>query len=235
MQGFELSRDGLSVALPTTAQRLLTFLAVTARPVNRLYVAGVLWPDASEARANGSLRSALWRLSRRAPGSILTNGPRLGLSPRVEVDLYEVVEGAHRMLHGAVGGGATVSAFDDPLTLAQDLLPDWYDEWLIADRERLRQLQLHALEALSARLRCRAEYGSAVEAAQLAVAAEPMRESARRVLIEAHLAEGNVDQAMREFRHYRDLLERELGVEPTPMLTELLPAVQQPARWHASR
>jgi DNA-binding SARP family transcriptional activator len=222
MQGFELVREGLPVDLPLTAQRVLAFLAVAGRPLLRDYVAGVLWPDASDARANGSLRSALWRLHRSAPETVIASGARLALSSRLTVDFHEALQRAHNVLGSrhSLTDGAVLA---EPADFAFELLPDWYDEWLIGERERLRQLQLHALEAMSARLRHDASYGQAVEAAQLAVAFEPTRESARRALIEAHLAEGNRAAAIREFLHFRDLLERELGVEPSPRLRALLP------------
>jgi DNA-binding SARP family transcriptional activator len=223
VQGFDLSLNGLSVELPMSAQRVLAFLAVCARPLNRSYVCGTLWADSSETRAHGSLRSALWRLRHSAPGIVEARGLRLSLAPSVDVDVRDVLDRAHRVLRGEADGDDMVAMLLDANGPAHDLLPDWYDEWLVAERDRLRQLQLHALEALSTRLCARAEYGWAVEAAQLAVAAEPMRESAARALIEAHLAEGNVDLAMREFRRFCDLLNRELGVEPTRLLTELLP------------
>lgn len=236
MQGFELSRHGVPVEMPVTAQRLLAFLAVAGSSLSRTYIAGVLWSESSEARAGGSLRSALWRLQCQARGTVVAGGTRLSLAPIVRVDFRELLDHAHRLLAGAVDEVALVDstpgAADD---FAHELLPDWYDEWLVVERERLRQLQLHALEALSVRLRGRQSYGQAVEAAQLAVAAEPTRESARRVLIEAHLAEGNVDEAFRELRHFRELLKRELGVEPSPRLIELVTRSHLAASWQAQR
>jgi DNA-binding SARP family transcriptional activator len=58
----------------------------------------------------------------------------------------------------------------------------------------------------------------------MAVAAEPTRESARTELIKAHLAEGNVDEAIRQFESFRRVLEGELGVEPSRRLVGLFPA-----------
>ena len=209
--------------LPLTAQRVVAFVAVSGRPVRRDYLAGVLWPDSPEPRANGSLRSALWRLQRTAPGTMRSAGSHLALSSEVHVDVQDAVVRAHEVLHPSHSVMSDAPSAS-PAEFSLDLLPDWYDDWLTSERERLRQLQLHALEAISDQLRRCADYGPAVEAAQLAVAFEPMRESARRVLIEAHLAEGNVDQAIREFVLFRDLLQRELGVEPSPLITALLPA-----------
>ena len=88
---------------------------------------------------------------------------------------------------------------------------------------------LHALEALSRRLVELGRYADAVEAAIAAIAAEPLRESAQRALIEAHLSEGNWVEAHRGFVTYRDLLRRELGVSPSHELASYL--YQSAATW----
>jgi DNA-binding SARP family transcriptional activator len=103
-----------------------------------------------------------------------------------------------------------------------DLLPGWYDDWVIFERERIRQRFLHALEALSRHLIAVGRFADAVEAAISVVSGDPLRESANRVLIEAHLAEGNVVEARRAYKRYRDTVRRELGVEPSEQLARLM-------------
>jgi DNA-binding SARP family transcriptional activator len=107
-------------------------------------------------------------------------------------------------------------------TLSRDLLPGWYDDWVLIEAEDWRQLRLHALEALAARLTAAGRWGEAAHAASAAVRAEPLRESAHAALIQVHLAEGNQSEAVREFTRYRALLHAELGLEPTPRLRRLL-------------
>ncbi len=80
---------------------------------------------------------------------------------------------------------------------ALDLLPGWYDDWVLLERERLRQRVLHALEALSRHLVAAGRIAEAVEAAMTAVGVEPLRESAQRAPVTAHLAEGNRVEARR--------------------------------------
>jgi DNA-binding SARP family transcriptional activator len=77
---------------------------------------------------------------------------------------------------------------------------------------------LHALEALSRGLSCSNRHADAVAVALSAINAEPLRESAQRALIEAHVREGNWVEARRAFVSYRALLRRELGVSPSPQL-----------------
>ena len=62
--GFELVCDGVPLALPMSAQRVIAFVATHVRPIQRGYVAGSLWLETPESRAYANLRSALWRLQR---------------------------------------------------------------------------------------------------------------------------------------------------------------------------
>ena len=105
---------------------------------------------------------------------------------------------------------------------ALDLLPGWYDDWALLERERMRQRLLHALEAMSRQLVRMRRCAEAVEAAIIAVGAEPLRESAQRTLIEAHLAEGNLIEGRRTYWAYQDVLDRELGAKPDPELAALV-------------
>lgn len=217
--GFGLTRAGQPVPLPVPAQRLVAFLALRAQPLSRAHIAGNLWLDATQERALANLRSAVWR-ARRCDGTLLKIGTgHLGLGQRVRVDVHDTVERAHRLiddLSTCDGHGLTADG------LTRELLPDWFDDWVLLERERLRQLFLHGLEALSRRLTSLGHHARAIEAGTVVVGQEPLRESAHRVLIEAYLAEGNRNEALRQYRAYRDIMRDELGLEPSPRLTGLL-------------
>jgi DNA-binding SARP family transcriptional activator len=89
------------------------------------------------------------------------------------------------------------------------------------ERERFRQLRLHALEALCEQLTLDGRFGQAVDAGLAAVAAEPLRESAHRVVISAYLAEGNKVEAVRQFKFYQQLARQELDVQPSALMRDL--------------
>jgi DNA-binding SARP family transcriptional activator len=129
---------------------------------------------------------------------------------------------ARRLLDGAHPTRPADTAATVVDILSKELLPGWYDDWVLFECEGWRQLRLHALEALVDRLVVERRYGHAVVAALAAVGVDPLRESARAVLIRVHLAEHNRSEAVREFDRYRRLLRRELDVEPTPSLQALL-------------
>jgi DNA-binding SARP family transcriptional activator len=119
----------------------------------------------------------------------------------------------------------------DPGRLTGELLPDWTEEdWLYVERERMRQLCLHGLEAQSKRLMVDGRYGEAVEAALAAVRTEPLRESAHRRLIEIYMSEGNAAEALRQYDWYRRLLHSALGIEPSSDVTRLVYLVRHPVR-----
>jgi DNA-binding SARP family transcriptional activator len=206
--------------VPEGSKRLLVFVALRRARVERICAAGTLWPIGAELRAAGNLRSALWRLRRAGIDLIVADKWSLMLSDEVVVDLRIMEEWAARLIAG------TATRDDLGVMLwhmdALDLLPGWYDDWALMERERLRQRMLHALEALSRNLVDHGRWAEAVEAALTAVTAEPLRESAQRTLIEAHLAEGNWIEGRRAFEAYRELLQRELGIEPSADLAALI-------------
>jgi DNA-binding SARP family transcriptional activator len=221
LDGFEFESDGQRVELPVSTQRVVAFLAFHERPLLRTYVAGCLWTDKSSERSYANLRSALWRLRRPAAQLIECRDAHLSLAADVDVDLRRVMDVARSRLDGT----DDASLDGDSVLLSGDLLPDWYDDWVVVERERLRQLRLHALEALCRNLTDAGRFGEAVDVGMAAVAAEPLRESAHHALVRAHLREGNTADAAREYVRYRDLVRGELGIEPSPRLTALLAEV----------
>jgi DNA-binding SARP family transcriptional activator len=220
--GFELEVDGDRRHLPLSAQRVIAFLALQARPVQRQFVAGSLWPESSDERANANLRTALWRLSGSHSLLAEATSTHLALDEAVEVDLHDVSARARRLLHT---GGRPQDDDLEHLSEAAELLPDWYDDWVQIERERFRQLRLSALECLCIELTAEGRFPQAVEAGVSAMAAEPVRESAHRALIAAHLAAGNSGEALRQYRLCRNLLARRLGTEPSLEMRALVAAL----------
>jgi DNA-binding SARP family transcriptional activator len=216
---FGLRRDGGIVALPPSVERVVAYLALRRGPATRANVAGTLWADASEDRAMASLRSALWRLRR--PGLMVVDviGEHLALSSGVAVDLYELTAAARGLIDGT---SVAYPAALDRLASGEELLGDWYDDWILVEREHFRQLRLQALERLAVELAADGRYGRATESALAAIAAEPLRESAHRALISVHLAQGNLSEAVRQYSNYRQLMRDELDLEPSTQMQELL-------------
>jgi len=217
MRGFALTCDGTAVALPQTAQRVLAFIALHDRPLLRLHVAATLWMDVPENRAMANLRSALWRVRQGGLSVVEGHGDYISLRNDVTVDVHRLATTSHSMLDGDL----PQTGFSDVIA-AGELLPDWYDDWVLVERERLRQLRLHALERASADLAAENRYGDAIELVLAAISDEPLRESSHRLLITMYLAEGNRLEAIRQFRRYEGLMRGELGLDPAPEIAGLL-------------
>jgi len=219
--GFDLRVGDQMVTLPLNVRRLMALLAVRGTPQPRTSVAYTLWLDTPAPRAAANLRSTLWKLGPQRERLLHADADRLWLAAEIHVDFARVVAQAKRL----IGPEPELQPGDtDVDELANDLLPDWDEEWLQDERERLRQLRVHALEALCTRLHTGGRDAEAVCVGQAAVAAEPLRESAQRLLITAHLAEGNVSEARRQFEIYRRLLWENLQLPPSPQITRLLAA-----------
>jgi DNA-binding SARP family transcriptional activator len=213
-------------ALPGGSQRLLAFLALRERSVMRTAAAGILWPDVSEDHAHASLRSALSRLTLVAHDAIVVSVHDLCLADRVSVDIREARALAHRLVNPGdceQESDLSAQAID---ALSADLLPDWFNDWAVVEAEEWRQLRLHALDALTERLIADKRYADATSAALAAVKAEPFRETSHAALIRVHLAEGNRSEAFAAFERCRGLLRSELGLEPSPQVTELIKDLQ---------
>ncbi len=220
MSGFRVSQGEQSYDLPRSAQRLVALVALLNRPALRPYVAGTLWMDVSERRAMANLRSALWRLRRPGCEIFEVDGDRLSLAADVSVDVRDLTEWAHGLDRPDPVDLDELHL--DRLLSADEILGDWYDDWLLLERERFRQIRLHALETCCVRLASVGRFGRAIELGLAAVAAEVLRESAHRALIRAYLAEGNVSDAMRQYKTYRHILRRELRLDPSPLIEELV-------------
>jgi DNA-binding SARP family transcriptional activator len=240
--GLSISRGSRAMPFRSTSAKLIALLALHRKPVERTVVASTLWPEVRDSRAAANLRTVMWRVGNTDGDLIRTTGTRLHLDPTAEVDLREHERLAHRILNreplealaaklGAADPEPMLTGSLQELNngivriircLTDELLVNLFDDWLAIHQERWRQLRLHALDSLSAQLTGAGYHAAAVDAATASVAAEPLRESGYRSLITAHLAEGNLSEAIQTHERYRQLLEDELGIAPSLQMYELV-------------
>lgn len=218
LDGFELRVGARAVDVPRSCQRLVALLALWDRPVERALVSGTLWPDSDTEHANASLRSALWRLPGGGSPIVVANRGQVMLDAGVSVDYREAVWWSRQVITGDADLVSSAWSIGE----AGEVLPGWYDEWVLAARERFRQMRLHALEALCEQLAGIGRFAEALAAGLSAVALEPLRETAHRQVIAVHLQEGNHVEALRQYRSFERLLDDELGLEPSATLTSMV-------------
>jgi DNA-binding SARP family transcriptional activator len=214
---FDMVRGGARPALPHPAQRLMALLSVGGG-IERSHAAEVLWPEVEHSHALANLRTALWRLRGISPVIVRSSGSDLRLDPAITIDMRQAEELAHRILYVAL---PLHEAREASSQLSHDLLPDWDEEWLEFERERFRDLRIHALERLCIQLSALGEHADAVQCGLLAVQGERLRESSHRALMQAHIAEGNRARALQVFQLLERILDRELQVRPSQATIDL--------------
>lgn len=207
---FSVTAHGEPVPLESDARRVVAYLAVHRRSQRCTELAADLWPGVPAAAAllDAALAAAATLVTDVVDGTV-------ALDPAVVVDLDEAMT-LVRTLATVPGHPESVPA-DLPVAtalLGTDVLPDWTEAWLPVERERFRQIRLNALEELSAALTASGRFADAVVTARAAVHAAPSREGARRALIEAHLAQGDIADAVAEYDEYQELLRSSVGAPP---------------------
>ncbi|MEV7558952.1 bacterial transcriptional activator domain-containing protein [Streptomyces sp. NPDC089795] len=203
------------------AQRLLAFLALQDDGAHRAAVAEHLWPDCTPFRAAANLRCALCHGRRIGTVNVIEIvGQRILLAPAIEVDLRGAWESARQVTSG---GGPLPEDWDGLIVgLSRELLPGWTEAWLTLERERWDHMRVYALESLAQQFQMAERYLPALQAALAVISIDPIRETAHRTVVEIHIAEGNVACAVKHYQAYRSLLQRELQVAPSPLMTQLI-------------
>lgn len=212
-----LSRTGQRSAVPlgADARRVVAYLAVHPRPQRRGALAADLWPGMAVGAAMRLLDEAVAAVD--VPGLLVHDSDgALALADDVAVDLAAAMR-LVRELPDATDADPELDL------LSADLLPGWTAAWLAVERERFRQLRMHALEQRAERLVAAGRVDDAVALARSVVHSAPSRESARRVLIEAFLALGDIASAVAEADGYQELLRSSVGSGSVSGLDALLP------------
>jgi SARP family transcriptional regulator, regulator of embCAB operon len=205
---FDLVGSDGSIVLRPVEERVIALLTLEARAVSREVIASKVCTTERSAKTSAALRTTLWRIRKAAPGLLQHVHDRIALSETVESDLAHV-----RCLARTLLKASSAPTPDCIERLSRDLLPDWYDDWVTLEQERFRQTRLHALEAVARRFIRQGCYAEAIDAATLAIKAEPLRESAHRTLIAVHVAEGNAAEASRQYDRFKQLFTDEFGPE----------------------
>ena len=226
LQSWQLRLGTNVVHVAARQQRLITALAING-PRLRSYLAGLLWPECRESKALESLRVSMHLVSRQVPGLLVNGGAVLSLSEGVDVDLHRVRAQMRELSQFGLNGN--VASCLQQLRDAE-LLPGWYDDWVLFEQSRLRQDRLHAFQTIARQSLARFDSESAVEASEAALELEPLYESAVALLIQAEKQQGNYAAALRAFEKYRAKLKEDMGLMPSEAIRRLVADIwSQPA------
>jgi len=213
--------SGTVLNLPTKkAQALLAYLATSsgqAEPRDKL--AALLWGETSDHQARDSLRHALAALRKALavagadPPLLRIRGQHVSLDPDpVEVDV---------VIFERLVSHATPQSLEDAAELYRgDLLLGFglseplFEDWLVGERERLREMALEALARLLDRESRTGHTERAIRAAVQLLALDPLQEAVHRALMQLHARQGRRGAALKQYQLCVDGLQRELGMEP---------------------
>jgi DNA-binding SARP family transcriptional activator/TPR repeat protein len=217
------------------AASLLAYLLLHSdAPQPRQHLAFLLWPDSTEQQARTNLRHVLHNLRRALPDpdrflEVTSRTLRWRADAPFWLDVAALEESLSRAESEATDGG--LAALREAVELyTEDLLEGSYDEWILEERERLRQRYLEALERLSALLEARGDNAEAIMFAERLMRHDPLREATYRLLMRLHDARGDRARALRVYHACAATLERELGVEPSAPTREAYEALLSPGR-----
>ncbi|WP_427169645.1 AfsR/SARP family transcriptional regulator [Arthrobacter sp. 92] len=218
VDGWQLSCNGRPVTVALRQQRVIAAIALH-KSIHRTTLAGLLWPESSELKAAGNLRESIWVISHRLPELLVDGNDPLELRSTVRVDTREIREQISRL------DESSSPALEADLLQelrGPGLLPGWYEDWAVAEQERWEQLRLNVLERLARTCLQRGDIDGALDAAGAAVAIDPLRESAHRLRIETHMADGNLASALHVYQDFRRRLWEEVGVAPSEKIAALV-------------
>jgi TolB-like protein/DNA-binding SARP family transcriptional activator len=225
--GFELASGcGRDVPLPGRKIRaLMACLALSpGKPWPREKLMALLWSDRGEEQARASLRQALAELRRALgePSPLRTEHDAVSLDPAmIAVDAAEF-----EWLAEAGKSGEAAMLYRGPLLDSHGVRDDAFEDWLRAERTRLRDLAIDALDRLTA-----SQSGNpAIETAQRLLQLDPAREETHRTLMRLYIAAGQRAQALRQYQQCCDTLQRELQARPDVETERLYRQIQDEAK-----
>ncbi len=216
------------VPLVGRSASLLAYLALGhGRSFSRSELLASLWPDPGASASNGSFNTALWRLRRLletpplSHAGLITSDRRGAIALCPQADVWLDVAEFDRLVSPRLARPAErlteedISALERGVLLYKaDLLVELSDDWALRARERYRRNFLNALYRLMQIATIRRLYTDGIAHAQRILDHDPLREDVHRDLMQLFVASGQRALALRQFEHCRDLLRRELAIQP---------------------
>jgi len=221
--GFHLYHGQILDVLNIRHQLLLAYLALHAtQAIPRSELAFKLWADSSEEQALTNLRKALYHL-KQIGDFIQTDAHTLQLNQKIQLDITDFVAALDSAERARVDNPqAEQTALETATAFYKgDLLPSLYEDWLIPERERLRNRFIQATDRLIALLEARQHYRDAIKHAQRLLQTDNLREDTYRTLIRLHALNNDRAAALNVYHTCAGILSKELGVEPDSSTREL--------------
>ncbi len=218
--GLRILHAGEKVAVPLhRTHSLLAALLLDPRPLQRVYLVGMLYPDQPEAVGRRRLSDRLWLLRRALPELPVEATSKSICLPAesrwLDVEAFERAEASQ-----------SLTVWQGSLSLYQgDLLPETYDEWLLLERESLHLQWVRLIHRTASALLERQNYQNALPLLQQLVRAEPLDEGALRKLMQVCATLGQRGAALDAYERYTRLAAEELDIQPDEITQSLADAL----------
>jgi DNA-binding SARP family transcriptional activator/tetratricopeptide (TPR) repeat protein len=218
-------RDVLTdVCSPRTLGLLAYLVLHPGAPQLRRHLAGLFWPDTTDAQARTNLRRELHRLRHALPDAdavldvdATTLRWREDAEADVDVITFQQSAAEAEAVRPADGtDGFLVAAERAVSVYGGDLLPGLYEDWVQPERDRMRNICVGLLDSLATGLQARGLFDLALRHARRRVEVEPLEEAGYRLVMTLEAESGDRAAALRTFHRCSSVLERELGVTPSP-------------------
>ncbi|KPK92042.1 MAG: hypothetical protein AMJ88_11890 [Anaerolineae bacterium SM23_ 63] len=208
---FAIEVNGETVEIRARAsQSLFAYLALHRdTPLRRELLAGQFWPNTDETNARNNLRYALWQI-RAALGQDVFVSDRVTVMIDPEMGWWVDADQLSGDPYASLDGMLEAAAF-----YRGDLLPGFYDDWVILAREQLRSAYTQLMERLLEGLIEAKRWPEVSEWAERWIALGHVSEPAFRALMTSHAARGDKAGVASVYQRCIDTLARELGVEPS--------------------
>jgi DNA-binding SARP family transcriptional activator len=220
------------------AGSLLAYLAYHRdRPHPREVLIELLWPEVAPQIGRTNLRRELCALRRQleppgiVPGAVIVADRLcLRLNPAActtdVADFEALLQTAARARNRLEQAQRLAEAVE---LYRGELLPGYFEDWILPERQRLAEGFFGALRQLAAYHEEAGGLTEAVRWARRAAAADPLREEAHHLLIRL-LAAGRPEEARRQYRELERLLAQEAGSEPAPEIAEFIGGLERKGR-----
>ena len=216
---FVVILDGASIQINSRpAQSLLAYLLINAgKSLRREKLAGLLWPDTSDANARNNLRQALWRIRK----SLENNPP----TPQPYFLVDDLTVGFNAESDYSLDVNKLEAKVDDSVPLQKlinivslyngELLPGFYDDWIVLERERLQSVFESQMDLLIHRLTETQDWPKVIEWSERWIASGSVPEPAYRSLMIAHAGRGDLSSVAAAYHRCEEAMLNELGLEPS--------------------
>jgi WD40 repeat protein/DNA-binding SARP family transcriptional activator len=217
---FDIRMEGKRVTIHSRAgQSLLAYLVLTPATLHRREkLASLLWPDTSDENARKNLRQELWRIRK------AISAQQSSQVEYIQADEFAISFNTDREFWLDVQQLERPLSPEDPLderlnqlaTYQGELLPGFYDEWTMLERQRVRVLFEQKLQQLLERLIAEKRWNAVLEWGEKWIAFGQTPEPAYRALLLAYAALGDSAQMSATYQRCQNALDEFLGVDPSP-------------------